>query len=270
MSTRFSRFVAGILLGTAVVFATGQAIGQEKSSQPHSQGAPAPKASSQAMSPADRKAIEDIVREFILKNPEIIVEAVQNLQDREKQDSNQRVKANLVAKRTELLNDPDTPAGGNPKGDVTIVEFFDYRCGYCKRVMPALQEVLRTDKNVRFVFKEFPILGPESVAASKVALAAWLVDKEKYEALHWALMKATGALPESRLMKVATDAGFDAKALKKAMDDPKIDELIRRNYALAEALEINGTPAFIIGDHVIRGATDLDAFRQLIARARGS
>ena len=245
------------LLSAFIVAATVPAHGQDKSS---------PK----AMSPADRTAIEEVVREFLLKNPEVIVEAVRNLQEREKQDSNQRLKANLVAKRSELVNDPDTPVGGNPKGDVTIVEFFDYRCGFCKRVMPALQEVLKSDKNVRFVFKEFPILGPESVAASKVALAAWLVDKGKYEALHWALMKATGTLPESRLMKIAADVGYDAKALAKAMDDPKVENVIRRNYALAEALEINGTPAFVIGDHVIRGAVDLAAFRQAVAKARGS
>lgn len=245
------------LLSAAIVVAASAAFAQDKSSP-------------QTMSPVDQKVIEDMVREFILKNPEIIVEAVRGLQEREKQESDQRAQASLVAKRAELLTDPDTPVGGNPKGDVTIVEFFDYRCGFCKRVMPALQEVLKTDNNVRFVFKEFPILGPESVTASKLALAAWLVDKGKYEAVHWALMAATGALPESRLMKIATDAGFDAKALKKAMDDPKIEQLIRRNYALAETLEINGTPAFVIGDHVIRGATDLQAFRQLIAKARGS
>lgn len=256
MSCRFLSRVVGFVLGAMIAVATAPADAQSKPTQP--------------MSPADRKAIEDVIREFILKNPEIIVEAVRNLQDREKQESNQRLKVNLVAKRAELVNDPDTPVGGNSKGDVTIVEFFDYRCSFCKRVMPALQEVLKTDNNVRFVFKEFPILGPESVTASKVALAAWFIDKGKYEAVHWALMKATGALPESRLMKIAADAGLDATALKKAMDDPKIEKLLRRNYALAEALEINGTPAFVIGDHVIRGATDLAAFRQIIAKARGS
>ncbi|MGH6660227.1 MAG: thioredoxin domain-containing protein, partial [Rhodospirillales bacterium] len=160
----------GFVLGAMIAVAATPADAQSKPLQP--------------MSSADRKAIEDVVREFILKNPEIIVEAVKNLQEREKQESNERLKVNMVAKRAELLNDPDTPVGGNPKGDVTIVEFFDYRCGYCKRVMPALQEVLKTDKNVRFVFKEFPILGPESVTASKVALAAWFIDKGKYEAVH--------------------------------------------------------------------------------------
>jgi len=269
MASRFRFRVGGFLLGAVLIAAAGLAAAQDKSAAPRTQSAAPPKASSPAMSTLDRKAIEDVVREFILNNPEIIVEAVHSLQEREKQESHQRLKATLVAKRSELLNDPATPVGGNPKGDVTIVEFFDYRCGYCKRVMPALQEVLKTDNNVRFVFKEFPILGPESVVASKAALAASMIDKGKYEAFHWALMKTTGALPESRVMKIAADAGFDVKALKKAMDDPKIETLIRRNYALAEALEINGTPAFIIGDHVIRGATDLAAFRQVIAKARG-
>lgn len=255
MFSRLARRVA--VFAAAFVIAAMPALAQEKST---------PK----AFSPADRKAIEDVVREFLLNNPEVIVEAVRGLQEREKRASHQKAKANLVANRGELLNDPATPVGGNPKGDVTIVEFFDYRCGYCKRVMPSLQEVLKTDKNVRFVFKEFPILGPESVTAAKAALAAWRIDRKKYAALHWALMKTTGALPENRVMKIAADVGFDAQALKKAMDDPAIEVQIHKNYVLAEALEINGTPAFVIGDHVIRGATDLAAFRQLIAKARGS
>jgi protein-disulfide isomerase len=256
MSSRFVRCVTRFL-SAVVIIAAIPALAQDKSSP-------------QTMSPADKKAIEDVVREFILNNPEVIVEAVRNLQEREKQESRQRAQTNVVAKRNELLNDPETPVGGNPKGDVTIVEFFDYRCGYCKRVMPSLLEVLNTDKNVRLVFKEFPILGTESVIASKAALAAWRIDKKKYEALHWALMKSTGALPESRVMNIAAGVGLDVKALKTAMDDPKVEELIHKNYVLAEAFEINGTPAFIIGDHVIRGATDLAAFRQLIAKARGS
>lgn len=256
MPSRLVRRIIGFL-SVVIVFAAMPAFAQDKSSP-------------RTISPADRKAIEEVVREFILKNPEIIVEAVRNLQERENRESLQRTQSNLIAKRTELLNDPDTPVGGNPKGDVTIVEFFDYRCPYCKRVIPMLREVLETDRNVRLVFKEFPILGPESVAASKAALAAWRLDRKKYEALHWALMKSTGALPESRVLKIAADVGFDARALKKAMADPEIEKLIHKNYVLADALQINGTPAFIIGDDVIRGATDLASLRRLVAKARGS
>lgn len=256
MTLRRIRTAAAVLLA-AIVAAATPASAQDKSS-------------AKQMSPADKKAIEEVVREFILNNPEVIVEAVHNLQERQKKESHARAQSNLAGKRAELLNDPETPVVGNPNGDVTIVEFFDYRCGYCKRVMPSLQETLKTDKNVRVVLKEFPILGPESVTAAKAALAAWRTDKKKYEALHWALMSTTGGLPESRVLKIAADVGYDAKALKKAMDDPKIEALIHKNYILAEALEINGTPAFVIGNEVVRGATDLASMRQLIAKARGS
>jgi protein-disulfide isomerase len=228
------------------------------------------KPASSTITPAQKRAIEEIVREFILQNPEVIVEAVKDLQEREKKETRKRAQDNLVAVKNDLLQDAMTPVGGNAAGDVTIVEFFDYRCGFCKRVMPSLVELLKADKNLRIVFKEFPILGPESVFASKAALAAWLIDKGKYESMHWALMKTTGPLPESRVLKIAADAGFDAQALKKKMEDPVIEGLIQKNYALAEALDINGTPAFVIGDQIIRGAMDADTIRKLVAQARGS
>jgi protein-disulfide isomerase len=135
-------------------------------------------------------------------------------------------------------------------------------------VHPDLVEILRTDKKVRVVFKEFPILGPESLLASKAALAAWLTDKGKYQAFHDATMKASGALPDSRLMKIAADVGLDVKALKKTMSDPRIERFIDKNYALAEALDIKGTPAFVIGDQIVRGAIDVESMRLLIAKAR--
>ncbi|MDA1088750.1 MAG: DsbA family protein [Proteobacteria bacterium] len=222
------------------------------------------------MSPEEKKSIEGVVRDLLMKNPEIIIEAIQSMREREQREGEQRAKANLVKFQKELLNDPDTPVGANVKGDVTIVEFFDYRCGYCKRAFPDLQKIISSDKNIRFVYKEFPILGPDSMTASKAGLAAWAVDKTKYEAFHRLMMDSKGGLPESRVMEFATKAGYDAKALKKAMANPKIDELIARNFELAKALDINGTPAFIIGDEVIRGAVDLQALRAVISKARGS
>ena len=125
------------------------------------------KTPAQPLSASEKQAIEGVVKDYLLNNPEIIIEAIQSLRKREERDKAKRTKANLVKFRNDLLNDPDTPVGANPKGDVTIVEFFDYRCGFCKRVFPDVMKVINADKNVRYVFKEFPILGPESVAASK-------------------------------------------------------------------------------------------------------
>jgi protein-disulfide isomerase len=219
---------------------------------------------------AEREKIESIVRDYILKNPEIIIQAIQGLREREERDSRDRAQANLVKLQGELLNDPDTPVGANLKGDVTIVEFFDYRCGFCKRAFPDIMKLIDNDKNIRFVYKEFPILGPDSVTASKAGLAAWILDKSKYEAFHKIMMAAKGALPESRVMGYAAKAGYDTKALKKIMQEPRINALLEKNFELAKALDINGTPAFIIGKEVIRGAVDLKTLKTLVSQARGS
>ncbi|NQU59952.1 MAG: DsbA family protein [Rhodospirillales bacterium] len=248
-----------LLAALLVVGVTGQALAQSQS-----------KAPAKVLSPVEKQAIEDVVRSFIINNPEVVIEAIQNLRDREQRLARDKATANLVKYQKELFNDPATPVGANPKGDVTIVEFFDYRCGYCKRVFPDVMKVLNEDKNVRYVFKEFPILGPESVTATRAALAAWIVDQNKYMSFHRAMMSAKGGLPESRVLKIAADIGFDVKALKKAMQDPRIDGMIERNYALAKALDINGTPAFIVGDQIVRGAIDLGSLKSLIAQARGS
>ncbi len=258
VSSIHRQFVPLLIVGLLLAFGGSPAFAQQS------------KPAAPPLSPAERQSIEGVVRDFLLKNPEVIVEAIQNMREREQRDTEERAKANLVKYRSELLNDPDTPVGANVKGDVTLVEFFDYRCGFCKRVFPDLMKILNTDKNIRYVFKEFPILGPDSMTASKAALAAWFMDKTKYQAFHQAMMGSKGGLPESRVMDFAAKVGYDVKALKKAMNDPKIDDLIAKNFELAKALDINGTPAFVIGDEVIRGAVDLETLRGVISRARGS
>lgn len=257
----FPLLIAGLLFA----FGAGPALAQSKAAAPSMSSA-----QPSAMSPAERKSIEDVIRDLLMKNPEIIIEAIQSMRQRQQREGEERAKANLVKYRNELLNDPDTPVGANVNGDVTIVEFFDYRCGFCKRVFPDIVKIINTDKNIRYVFKEFPILGPESMNASKAALAAWSLDKTKYMAFHQAMMGSKGGLPEGRVLEFATKAGYDATALKTAMKDPKIDELIAKNFELAKALDINGTPAFIIGDEIIRGAVDLKTLRNVISKARGS
>ncbi len=267
----FSRIFPALMAGLLLAADAGPAQAQKHSPLlAQSQSGLQSKAPGLSFSPTEKRSFEDLIRDFILKNPEIIIESIQGLKARDKRDAQARSKANLVKFRGELFNDPATPVGGNVKGDVTIVEFFDYRCSFCKRVFPALIKVLNADKNIRYVYKEFPILGAESVAASKAALAAWLTDKGKYEPFHRALMVTKGALPEQRVMKIAAKTGYDVKALKKTMADPRIGEMIKKNFALAQALDINGTPAFVIGDKIIRGAIGLAALKKLISQARGS
>ncbi len=172
--------------------------------------------------------------------------------------------------RETLLNDPTAPVAGNLYGDVAVVEFFDYNCPYCKRVAPTVKTVLDEDPGVRVIYKEFPILGPESVIAAKAALASLEQDPAKYFAFHDAMMSNRGRLTETRIMDIAAEVGFDGERLKADMAAPEIEATIARNRALARALGISGTPAFVIGDRIVPGAIDLPALKRLIARARSS
>lgn len=215
-----------------------------------------------------RAAVEKIVRDYLLANPDVVVEAIRLYREQAEQARQAHAKAALAESRAQLMNDPDSPVGGNPKGDVTIVEFFDYRCGYCKRVLPTIQEIIKTDKNVRIVFKEFPILGDESMVASRAALAAFKINPKKYEAFHNALMLSTGGLPVARVLRLAQELGYDPDALRKVMDSPEIEARIQKNYLLAESLNIRGTPAFVVGNELVPGAVDLEQLRSLIAQAR--
>lgn len=219
---------------------------------------------------AETEAVEALVRKFILDNPEVIIESMQNYQVRQQLAEQQAAAAALTKHADELKKDATSPVAGNPKGDVTIVEFFDYRCPYCKKVFPSVQELLKDDKNVRYVFKEMPILGPESVTASHAALAVWSLAPDKYLDFHAALMESRGSLGEEQVLAIAKKIGLDPHKIRKAMADPKIKETIEKNIALAQSLNIQGTPAFIVGDELLPGAIELDHLRELVAAERAS
>ena len=216
--------------------------------------------------PEQKKAIEAIIRDYLANNPEALLDALQAAEDKLKNESKDKVVQALSARRHEMLDDPETPVGGNPKGDVSLVEFFDYRCPYCKQVEPALEALLGQDKQLRLVYKEFPVLGPDSVAASRAALAAR--KQGKYDALHRALMGTKGQLDEATVLKVAQSVGLDGDRLKRDMAAPEIDRALKANLQLAEALDIRGTPGFVIGDEIVPGAIDLETLKGLIAAAR--
>ncbi|MCZ6466113.1 MAG: DsbA family protein [Alphaproteobacteria bacterium] len=244
--TGLARFTSAVLC--AAVVAVGAAAAEE------------------SFTPEKARAIEKIVREYILKNPEIIIEAARILRAREETAARNQMRRTIFERRDELFNDPASPVGGNPKGDVTVVEFFDYQCPYCKRVFPSIQALLAEDRNLRYVFKEFPILGKASVFAARAALAAQR--QGKYLEFHMAVMAARGKWTEARVMRLAKTAGLDVDRLRRDMADGTIDDSIRRNLELASALNVNGTPAFVVGDTVVPGAVDIDTLRSLIARAR--
>ena len=216
--------------------------------------------------PEQRREIESIIHDYLLQHPEVLIEAMRAAEDKVKTEAGEKAKQALVARRSEIFDDPGTPVGGNPKGDVTLVEFFDYRCPYCKQVQPRLKELLAGDHQLRIAYKEFPILGSVSVAAARAALAAHR--QSKYEAFHDAMMAASGQITEDTVYQVADAVGLDVDRLKRDMSSPPIDAVLKANRALAEALDITGTPGFVIGDQMVPGAIELSSLRELVAGAR--
>jgi protein-disulfide isomerase len=209
--------------------------------------------------------IEAVIRAYLLSKPAIIREAIVALQKQDAEVAAVKSKATLNALRKELLEAPMSPSQGNPKADVTIVEFFDFKCGYCKRVSPVLHEILKTDPNVRVVFKQLPVLGPDSIFAAQVALAA--SKQGKYDVFHDALMGAE-SLDETSVFALVEKLGLDTQKLRQDMLSPDIKAELEANLALSAPLGITGTPGFVIGDNIAPGAMDIDAMRQMIAVAR--
>ena len=215
---------------------------------------------------AELDPFEQRVREYLLRNPEVIMEALRILQERQDAAEAEGLKRTIAERSDEILNDPEAPVGGNAAGDVTLVEFFDYNCHYCRRVAPTVVELEEADPDLRLVYKEFPILGPGSQFAARAALASQ--SRANTSAFHNALMQASEQVTEQTVMKIARTVGLDTEQLRSDMQDPAIQEAIARNLQLANALGITGTPSFVIGDRVVPGAVDLRTLQGLIAVAR--
>ena len=211
-------------------------------------------------------AIRQIIRDYLLEQPELLIEVQQALQAKRDAEAAALAEQAIQRHRDEIFLDPEAPVAGNPEGAIVLVEFFDYRCGYCRRVKPTLEALLAENDDLRLAFKEFPILGPESTLAARAALAARA--QGLYEPFHWALMVADGPFDLDHILGVARSVGLDANRLLRDMEDPAIDVMIDRNAVLANVLGIRGTPAFVIGDRMIRGALPIAAFRTAIADAR--
>jgi len=223
------------------------------------------KVSPKAINEAERATLENVIRTYLLKNPELIREAMMGLEAREQQPKTEQAGVALSTHAEQLLRDPASPVGGNPKGDVTVVEFFDYRCGYCRKASPDVAALIASDPEVRVVYKEFPILGPDSVLAAQAALAA--NQQGRYGEFHKALMVAE-AFNETSLDKIAADLGMDLERFRADRVDPKVSAGLEANYALANALNINGTPAFAIGQQLIPGAAGVDVLKAAVHAAR--
>ena len=211
--------------------------------------------------------IEEIVRDYLMREPEIIYQALEELQRRQAAEQEERQKEMLVSRKDDLVNDPATPVAGNPDGDVALVEFFDYRCGFCRRVLSSMQALMDEDDNLKVVFKELPVLGEDSVRAARAALASQQQDKSLYLDFHLALMSADD-LSADGIAAIAADIGLDADQLAVDMESDEVSAAIDANYQLASALGIEGTPAFVIGENLVPGAVDKERLTALIEEAR--
>ena len=245
MKQRMLQLLAALVLMTAL-FAEGRA---------ETPADPAP----------DRGAIERIVRDYLLNNPEIVGQALGLLREQRQAEERARAEAAIRENGEALRAHPMSPVSGNADGDVTVVEFFDYRCGFCKRALPTMEALLETDPNVRVVWKELPILGPVSDFAARASVAA---DRQgRFLPFHLAMMREP-ELTEEKVLELAGRTGLDMDRLRQDMEDPAIRDYIDETRALAERLGIGGTPAFVVGGKLVPGLIDAVELKELVADAR--
>jgi protein-disulfide isomerase len=221
------------------------------------------------MTEAERTAFRDEVRAYLLEHPEVLVEAMDVLQQRE-EDASLARDVQMVSTHNDLIfGNPNDWVGGNPQGDITLVEFMDYRCGYCRKAYDEVDALIKTDGNIRFVVKEFPILGEASMLSSQFAIALrQLHGDEAYAKAHDALMTLRGEPTPDTLARLATDLGYEAQPVMDRMGSPEVQAVIEQNYALAEQMAITGTPAFVLKDMVMRGYAPLETMQDFVADAR--
>lgn len=212
-----------------------------------------------------REEVEAIVRDYLMREPEVVYEAIQELQRRQQAAEAEERQQAVARFHGQIFEDPRDPVLGNPQGDVTMVEFFDYRCGYCRQMAPGLRSLIANDDGLRVVLKEFPILGPESQLAARAALAAR--QQGAYEEFHFDLM-AEETIDPAVIERIAKDSGLDVAQLRQDMQSEETTSLIEENLQLAQALGINGTPSFIINDVVIPGAAPIADLAQVIVDQR--
>ena len=224
-----------------------------------------------AMSEAERTAFRAEVRAYLLENPEVLSEAIEVLQSRQAKAAAQGDLALVKANAKDLFEDGHSFVGGNPDGDLTIVEFIDYRCSYCRKAHAEVQELVASDGDIRYIVKEFPILGDQSVIASRFAIATLQVaGREAYEKVNAGFYESfRGDVTKETLIAFATDLGLDSAAIMAKMDAPEVTKVIEDNHLLAQRMQISGTPTFVMGEQMLRGYAPLEAMRAIVADERG-
>ncbi len=231
--------------------------------------AASPAASAQTFSDGQRGEIESIIKNYLVTHPEVLEDAMAELNKRQAAAEAEKHEASVTENAQTIFNSPRNVTLGNKNGDVTFVEFFDYNCGYCKRAMSDMLDLLKTDPKLKVVLKEFPVLSEGSVEAAKVAVAVRMQDSgAKYLDFHQRLLGGRGPADKARALAAAKDAGLDMARIEKDMASPEARATIEENFKLAESMGMNGTPSYVIGKQVIVGAIGLDGLKEKIALAR--
>lgn len=226
---------------------------------------PAPSSAKLPFSEDQRAAMEDFVRNFILDNPEVLMESV-NRHRQEEEQKKEEGSLKILKDNIGYLDDGTHPEIGNPKGDITVVEFFDYNCGYCKRALATIQKVVENDKNVRVVFLDYPILSPQSTVAAKWAVAA--NRQGKYWEFHQAILNSTAPKDEENLAKIAKSVGIDVAKAKKDAAGKEVADYLDGVAEFGHKLNVDGTPAFIVGNQILRGFVEYEGFKTIVETER--
>ncbi|SJZ56926.1 DsbA family protein [Consotaella salsifontis] len=229
---------------------------------------PSPTLAAERFDNGDKQEIEKIVRDYLVANPEVLVEAFQALDAKQKAQQATQQKAAIAELKDRIYKAPEGATLGNADGDVTVVEFFDYNCAYCKRGLEAMNSLIEGDSKLRFILKDLPILSEQSVAAARVSLAVQKVAPDKFAAFHRELLGSRGLVDERRALDVAKEQGIDEAAIRAIKDSDEISQTLSQEADLAQQLGVNGTPAYVIADELVPGAIGYHSLAEKIANVR--
>jgi protein-disulfide isomerase len=227
-------------------------------------------AQAEPFSADQRQQIEGIVKDYLMQHPEVIQDVMAELEKQQQDAENEKHRTAVRDNNATLFSSPHQVVLGNPEGNVTMVEFFDYNCGYCKRALPDMVELLKNNPNLKFILKEFPVLGEGSVEAARVAVAVRMQDGtgKKYLEFHQKLLGGRGAADKARALAVAKDVGFDMARIEKDMNSDEAKKTIDEDLKLADAIGVSGTPTYVVGNEVVVGAVGLDALKEKLAESQ--
>jgi protein-disulfide isomerase len=267
---RFATLIAASLLLPPLASAQTAAPQSPAPRPPVAQKPPAEMPSAQSFSTDQRREIESIIKDYFVQHPEVLQDAMDALDKRQKEADADKARTTIKENNATIFNSSHQVVLGNPQGNVTIVEFFDYNCGFCKRALPDMLDLLKTDSDLKFVLKEFPVLGEGSVEAARVAVAARMQDSsgKKYIEFHQKLLGGHGPADKAHALAVAKEVGFDMARIEKDMVSDEVKKTIDENMKLADALGVSGTPSYVVGNEVVVGAVGLDELKAKIKAER--